>query len=221
MILLLAIITSCTPPVVFDQAYPSDQADLASIPHVFQGAFICESDSSLVIISDTDVTMHRTHYFNTKMSQVEERANCKIVDDKMYISGRLECIPVSVVNDSTVRGTYKETDTLFVMQEGSVARIHKGHLVLSQELNKNEWAVSLLTTQQGGDLTFRAITKKSKIKNVSKVTHPTDITTYRDNSPRYSVSPTMKEFDALLADDKVFIECEYLLRVHLDDSTIH
>ena len=210
------MVMSCTPPVVFEQAYPSDQDDLKSIPKHYQGAFICESDSALIIISDYNITLHRSHFFDTKIKHVEEREECKLVDDKIYISGRLECIPISVVNDSMVRGVFQETDTLFVMQKGSNARLYNGHLVINQEIKPKEWAISLLTPEDAGNITYKAITSETQIKNVVSVTHATDITTDTDKSPRYKVRPTMKEFDALLADEKIFIECEYLVRVQME-----
>tara|TARA_R110000737_G_scaffold291718_1_gene298296 strand:- start:68 stop:487 length:420 start_codon:yes stop_codon:yes gene_type:complete len=135
----------------------------------------------------------------------------------MYVSGRLECIPVSIVNDSMLRGTYQETDTLFKIQRESIARLYKGHLVLNQKIKPKEWAISLLTSEYGGDITYRAITSETKISNVISVTHTTEITTDQDKSPRYKVKPTMKEFNALLEDKKVFIECEYLVRVKLEN----
>lgn len=215
--LFVVLIISCTPPVVFEQAYPAGQDDLTSIPKLYQGSFICESDSALVIISDYDITLHKTHYFDTKIKYVEEREDCNLVDDKMYVSGRLECIPVSIVNDSMLRGTYQETDTLFKMQKGSIARLYNGQLVINQEIKPQEWAISLLTPENGGDITYKAITSETKIQNVARVTHIQDITTDQDKSPRYKVRPTKKEFDALLADEKIFIECEYLMRVKLEN----
>ena len=65
-------------------------------------------------------------------------------------------------------------------------------------------------------MTFRAITNKSKIKNIEKITQATDITVESDENPRYKVRPTMIEFDKLLADDTIFITCDYLTRVEIE-----
>ncbi len=218
--LITLIVFSCKPPVVFEQSYPTTEEDLSHIPELYQGTYICESDSALFVISAHTITMNRTHYFNTSISTIEERAECKIVDDKMYVSGREECIPISIINDSIVRGTYKEIDTLFTILEGSNVRLYKGHLVINQEISSHKWAVSLLSYEQGGDLLYRAITNKTKIKNVKQITKAKDITTKEDKKPRYSVRPTMKEFDALLKDEKVFVECEYLTKVDLRSKKI-
>ena len=215
-LLLVAILYSCTPPIVFDKAYPSGQENLVVIPESYRGAFICESDSAVVVITSKDITLHKTHYFNTKIKYAEQRADCQIVDDKMYLKGREECISIMNVNDSIVQGIYNDIDTLFVIQDQSHARIYKGHLVLNQEMNTSEWTISLLTPEQGGDLILRAITRKTKIENVERITQTFDITRANDKSPRYKVKPTIIEFDAMLADNKIFIECEYLVRVQLE-----
>lgn len=217
----MILIIRCTPPVVFEQAYPSDQEDLNSIPAAYQGAYLCESDSAVVIISDHHIILQRTNYFNTGIRQIEERDDCKIIDDNMYVSGRLECIPITFVNDTTIRGIYKETDTLFVMQQGSVARLYKGHLVINQELRDSEWAVSMLIQESGGDISYRAITNKTNIKNVEIITQTTEITGERDTKPRYKIRPTMIEFEELVKSDKVFIECEYLTRVYLEGTFLN
>ena len=53
--IFIAIVFSCTPPVVFDTAYPTETSDLLEIPFEYQGAFICDSDSSLIIINKTNI----------------------------------------------------------------------------------------------------------------------------------------------------------------------
>lgn len=210
------LIWSCSPPVVFDQPYPPDSKNLPVIPLAFQGEYICESDSALVIISDTYITIHRTNYFEVPKRDVEQRKDCNIIDSKMYITGREECIPLDMVNDSTVRGIFEEHDTMFSMQPtGSNARLYKGHLVINQEYKKKQWALSVLSPEPQGDLIFKAITEKSSIKNVKKITHTTEITANGDKKPRYTIRPTMGEFDALFNDKKIFIECEYLTKVDL------
>ena len=216
--LLLIFIGGCTPPVVFEQPYPTDKPNLAGIPQEYQGAFICESDSSLVIIAERDITVHKSHYFRTQLSRVDQRDDCRIENDKMYIAGREECIPLSIVSDSVVQGVFHEVDTLFVMSSKSVARYYEGHLVISQELQTVEWAVSLLSRQLGGDVTYRAITDKTSIKEVKRITQATDITRSTDKKPRYRVKPTMREFEDLLKSQKVFVECEYLQKVVLEEQ---
>ena len=218
ILLLFSILASsaCTPPVVFDKAYPLGEENLMELPALYRGAFICESDSALLIIDRNDITLRKENYFLLPIKVVEEREDCRISGEQMYVSGRSECIPLQFINDSIVKGTVVEHDTLFVMTEGSVARMYNGHVVLSQELKPNQWAVSILSLEDNLDIKYRGITDKTKIQNVGKITTMENITTENDKNNRYKVNPTMKQFDELLNDKKIFIECEYLSRVLLD-----
>lgn len=212
---ILFLVVACSPPVVFEQAYPPNGEDLQEIPKDFRGAFICESDSALLVISPLSATLHKTIYFEESLSKVREKDGCEIIDNKMYVAGRRECIPLEMINDSTVRGVVEELDTLFVIQKGSSVREHKGHLIVNQEFRKDKWEVSIISQQENGDLVYKAITPKSSIKRVNRITPATEITTSKDKRPKYSVNPTLKQFDALFNDEKIFIECEYLTRVKL------
>jgi len=209
----ILMVAACTPPVVFDQPYPIGEEDLEVLPPSYTGTFICESDSNLLIIDQHEITLRKENYFLMPLKDVEERPDCNIDGEEMYVEGRAECIPLEFVNDSLVKGFVEEYDTLFAMAPGSVARMYKGHVVLSQELNDGQWAVSLLSLESNSDITYRAITDKTRIKNVGKITSMENITTKEDKNDRYKIKPTMKQFDELLRDEKVFIECEYLTRV--------
>jgi len=213
---LVIFFAYCTPPVVFDQPYPIDGEDLVEIPLAYQGTFICESDSSLLTIAARDITVRKENYFLLPVKDIEQREDCNIQGNEMYVSGRAECIPLEFVSDSLVKGFVIEYDTLFVMAEGSVARMYQGHVILSQELKDGEWAISLLSLENNADVKYRAITDKTKIKTISRITPMENITVESDKKDRYKIRPTMKQFDELLHNEKVFIECEYLSRVSVE-----
>ena len=216
----ISMVLACTPPVVFDQPYPIGEDDLTTIPKAYQGSFICESDSALLTIAENDVTIKKENYFLLPLKYVEERDDCNIDGNEMFVSGRQECIPVEFVNDSIVRGYVVEYDTLFVMGEESVARMYNGHVVLSRELKDDQWGVSLLSLESNGDIVYRAMTDKTKIRNVGEITKMENITVKGDKNDRYKIRPTMKQFDELLQDEKIFIDCEYLTRVQVEPITI-
>jgi hypothetical protein len=212
---IILLIVACTPPVVFDQAYPIGEEDLEVIPSAYMGSFICESDSSLLLIKKHEVVIRTENFFDLPLKDVDERDDCNIDGQEMYVSGREECIPLEFVNDSTVRGTIIEHDTLFSMGKSGIVRMYQGHVVMSQEIHDDQWAVSFLSLEKNTDIKYRAISDKTKIANVGKVTKMENITTKEDKNNRYKIKPTMKQFDELFNDEKVFIECEYLTRVFL------
>jgi len=152
---LLTFMISCTPPVVFDKAYPVGEDDLYQFPVEYQGAFICESDSSIIVIDQSTIYNRKERFFRLPLKDVEEKENCMIVEDKMFVDNRKECIPIVFESDSTVRGTVIEVDTIFNISEESVV---------------------------------------------------------------YRVKPTLEEFDRLINNEKVFVDCDYLTRVNLEQN---
>ena len=213
---IFAMIISCTPPVVFDQPYPTNADNLSAIPDEYQGTFICESDSALLFIEDRQIYIRQEHFFLLPLKDVEEFEECRIVGNEMYVAGRSECIPLEFLSDSLVRGIVLEYDTLFSLQETSVARLYEGHVALSAELMDGQWSVSFLSLEPNSDIKYRAITDKTRIKNIEKITVLENITSKDDKEERYKINPTMKQFDELFKDEKVFIECEYLTRVYVN-----
>ena len=221
VLILSFLVIRCSPPVVFEEAYPTGEEDLIKLPDTYKGAFICESDSTIILIKDSMIVARSEHFFRLPVRSVEEREDCSLDGDEMFVSGRDECIPLVFLNDSTVQGTIVDFDTLFMMKKEGVARAYKGHVVLSQQLEDKEWAISLLSLQESGDLLYRAITDKTKIKQVKKITKMTDITREGDKNSRYRIRPSKKQFDALIANEKIFIECETLFRISLEESFMY
>lgn len=220
-VLVLAFVfwvAACTPPVVFNTAYPTDGNDLTEIPLEYQGAFICDSDSSIIIIQSSTIAIRKEQFFRLPLKHVEEKENCMINGDEMYVNDRKECIPIVFENDSIVRGTVIEVDTLFNIAPGSLARLYKGHVVLSQEVAKDKWAINLLTLQENGDVIYRAITDKTEVNKVSRITTTQKLEKKKKNGPKYLVKPTMAEFDELINNEKVFIICDYLSRINLEQQ---
>jgi len=54
---IILVVAACTPPVIFDKAYPIGEENLEAIPSAYRGVFICESDSALLVISDRDIIL--------------------------------------------------------------------------------------------------------------------------------------------------------------------
>ena len=219
--LVALLVLKCSPPVVFEEAYPIGEKDLVQLPEAYKGVYICESDSTIVLIKDSMIIARSEHFFRLPLKSVEEREDCSLDGDEMFVSGRDECIPLVYLNDSTVQGTVVDYDTLFIMNKEGVARLYQGHVVLSQKLEEREWAISLLSLQESGDLWYRAITDKTQIKKVKKITAMTDITKEGDKKSRYRIRPSEKQFDALINDENIFIECETLLRMRMEDSFMY
>jgi len=212
---ILIVFCACEPPVVFDQPYPQNRVDLEQIPKQFHGDYLCESDSSLVRIAEQNI-IHESYYeFRSNIKDLEEKEDCTIRDNQIFIKGISECVPLKYINDSIVAGQYVMVDTLFKNRYNAFARIYKGHLFLSQKIKTEEWMVHFLTPVEG-DLIYRAIVDRSNISEIKKLTPVENLEKARNDSPRYRIKPTKQEFDKLIENKRIFIECEYLIRINLE-----
>jgi len=210
------LFVNCTPPVVFDQAQPIEGEAMIEIPDAYQGMFICESDSTLIIISDQIVYAQHEHFFVISTVGLEEREDCSLMENEIYLPGKEMCIPIEYIDENTVKGYITDIDTLFIMNEAHVAKLYKGHLFLSKRVNQDEWAVSMLSNDSDGNINYRTITEDSSFKSIRRITQMEDITRPTDRKQRFKITPDKKAFDLLINNKNIFIDCEYLMRINLE-----
>ncbi len=216
LILLVLLIASCTPPVVFDQPQPIDGQDVTVIPVEYQGLYVCESDSTLIIISDHIVYAQHEHFFVISIEGLEEREDCSLIENEIYLTGKDMCIPIKYIDENTVKGYITDIDTLFIMNDLHAAKTYKGHLFLSNKMDNAGWAVSMLSLDDGGNILYRGITEDSDMRGINRITPMVDITKPTDRNRRFKISPDQAAFDQLMKDNDIFIDCEYLMKVNLE-----
>lgn len=214
LLITYVVLYSCTPPVIFDGPFPPDGKDLLSIPSNYQGLYVCDSDSAIVSIKPDLITRRQQLYFQTPLSAIKQRTDCVIFEHEIYLKEENICIPIEYVDEDIVRGQYEEIDTFFMFSSSSNARLYQGHLILSQELKPDQWALNILSLDKETNITYRAITAQSEIDEVKKITPLENLNTVNNGRDRYLIHPTLAEFDQLLNNDEVFIECEYLQRIN-------
>ncbi len=210
--IVLAI--SCSPPVVFNDPYPIDEDNLLTIPDEYQGLYMCESDSTLIHVGSTYIVSIESVKFTSHINDINQKENCAIVNDEIYLTERTECIPIKYINDTIVEGITNDIDTLWALSPQSVARNYQGNIILSTQMKNNEWSIDILSIDKYKNVMYRAINEASEIDEIEKVTPLKNITKLTDETPRYKVTPTQKEFDVLFQNNKVFPVCEYLIRVN-------
>ena len=213
---LIILSIGCTPPVVFDKAQPVDGDVVDVLPDSYQGLYVCESDSTLIIITDHIVYAEHEHFFVISTEGLEEREDCSLMENEIYLPGKNQCIPVEYVDENTVKGYVTDIDTLFIMDEFHEAKMYKGHLFLSKQLEDGEWGVSMLSLDDDYNILFRSITEDSDLKSIREITPMEDITRPSDRNRRFKIRPDQKAFDLLILNEDIFIDCDYLSRVNLE-----
>lgn len=217
--LLLLSTLGCEFPIVFDQPYPIGSEDLDAFPQHFIGEYYCEYDCSRVVITNDAIVKNYQLEFRTPLSEVQESYHCTIVEDHMYLEGQQACIPLTYINDTVVSGIINVSDTIFIISNNRNLRLHNDNVVINTKTKDGDWVVALLQSLEGRDVVLRSITPSTHIKSVEQITSLEPITTESDVNPQYRINPTLVEFDQLINNRQVYIDCEYLIKVpdRMDD----
>jgi ribosomal protein L7Ae-like RNA K-turn-binding protein len=215
------LITSCTSPVVFDGAYPENEPPLSAIPDFFQGVFMCESDSTIITIDEQYVLALDVNSFEESVQKINEREACTLIGNEIYFDEIQECVPIEYIGEDSVKGQYITMDTLFHLGPKSIAKMYKGSVVLSQEVDKEEWILSILSLDAYNNIYYRAINENSELDALADITEMKQIGVDRNSEPIYKVKPTKKEFDEIFDNQEIFLVCEYLMRVNLEEFPLY
>src|SRR5690554_7197139 len=73
LVVLLTLISSCQPPVVFSEPQPVDEPKLVAIPKAYQGIYWCETDSISLIIEEQVIATQKK--FESQLTLEEVKAN--------------------------------------------------------------------------------------------------------------------------------------------------
>ena len=214
-IAVILSMASCDSPVGFTEAQPTNAPDLKSLPTAYHGIYICQSDSSLVIVEDQLIYTEITEIAIIPMSYIAEREECTIVNDTLYIEGKRECAKVTYPKEGFITAANITKDTIFRLTPYQKARLYKGNLILSQVTENNLWTIAILELDGDSGIRYRAIIDDSDLEALSTITPMTRVATNSSRYPQYKVTPRQVELDKLFENKRIFIDCDYFSRVNI------
>lgn len=192
---------ACQLNVLFDRSVPPGISSIDQIPSLFQGVYICESDSS-VIYADRFIIYQESFYeFTTTLDQVRESEGCSVIDGGIYLPGRKECIPFEYLTEDSITAKVYDIDTLFAFREGEILKSYKGHLFFNYMDNNKNWMTFMITPLSDGALKWELIEVPNVEEKIKDITD--QIVAYEeDNShKRYIINPSLVEFDEIIEKD--------------------
>lgn len=213
------IVSSCNLNVMFKDAMPPNIDPVESIPKVFQGVYICESDSSLMYIFSDRVC--RESYFQFKMCtrQVDEIEGCEISQNEIILPYRTDAIPFEYFDKDSIIATIHSYDTLFYFSDQTVAKVYRGRLFLNVENEADEWVTFMLTPQVGGAIALELINIPDEIETIEEITIDYTERAQRNGNTLYVLNPTLVEFDKIL-ENNYTTECNVLHPVVINFKNI-
>lgn len=221
-ILILMVIgwISCDPPIVFKTPPPQGIETINAFAPSFQGTYLCESDSSIVVVEPH--VIYKTEWFDFVISQKEMQQDDNFIQsgEFIYLRDIGKCSIYRIKND-TVYASVQLADTIFYMAgEKNVLKEYKGHQVMSMLLNKGSYEVFILSLDEDSNLEFKMATLPGTLADLQKITPLKGVVNHTKEAEQFEINPTMMEFDEILKQEIVFETCDYFKRINIPNQAL-
>ena len=200
------------PPVVFQETQPKDLNARAYFEPIYRGIFLCESDSAFVHVHAKTIHKEKNFKFSTTRAEIDSIQHAELVDDKIWVDGYKEPIPVRVEGDS-VFGDVVLKDTLFNLGKDQVLKYFRGHHILNKKISGEKWEVLILSIDYDLDLRLSEAVMPDDLGKLEKITPVKDIST--EEKDQILLAPTVTEFREILRKQLIFQECDLYTRMKM------
>lgn len=210
---------SCEPPVIFKSPQPEGIQQVTSFSPEFRGTYTCESDSSVVIISDDII--YKTEWFDFMVTQnrIDQDPNFEKSGEFLFVKRLGKCTINKIEND-IVYATAQLADTLFLLDENEcILKSYKGHQIMSLKLLDGSYEVIILSLDEDSNLELKMATLPGELEQLEKITAVKDVSSEEDE--QYEINPSRMEFDEILKQELVFETCEYFKRVKIPNLDLY
>ena len=164
ILLLMVLVGSCEPEVLFDQPQPPKSVNLKNIPQRLRGTYLSKKDSGLLII--TERTIYWTSNLKHKMPASKIDSGYVLQGDSLVNMATHEKLPVKRMGDS-ILVEQKNSDTLFRMSTKNILRKFRGYYFLNKAYKK-EWEVDKLSLSKG-ILTIGSISTSEDLSKLNEI----------------------------------------------------
>lgn len=213
ILIAVTLFWSCSePPVVFGEAQPQGVDNDPYILPIYQGVFLCESDSSIVYVKNQTIHKEKAFDIRTTIQEIEEMEEVELRGTELHVIDQNRSVPVEIQGDS-IFSSITLRDTLLQLGPKQTIRFFKGHLVLSKEIIPKKWEVLILSLDNNLDLILSDALYPTDLQQLQSITPVQDLST--EDKVQFKITPTIMEFDQILNERLIFEACDQYTRIHL------
>ena len=207
----LVLVIGCEPPVVFTEIQPHGFKPLNSFSVLYQGAYRCESDSSIVHINRNTVYKEKEYPFTLNRFAIDTMPDVVLEDDELFIPSKQLRLSATFEGDS-IYSKMILRDTIFTISEDQVLTRFKGHHILNFKMKENKWEIAILSLDDNANIILSITALPEDLERLKEITPVKDIS--RGDTIQYELSPTIYEFHQILKEELIFQSCDYYERVY-------
>ncbi|AKA34214.1 hypothetical protein [Flagellimonas lutaonensis] len=202
MFLLLVLLGSCQPPVVFGEPQPADTESLAQIPEAYWGVYWCNADSASLFVDRHAFVKRKEIFVKLTETEIAESPELQLLNGELHVNGWGQSFPMEQKGD-TIISTVVLRDTLFAIGGHQVLKQLKGHLILNKKLDENTWAV-LVASQKDDILSLAQADLPEDLSRLKGITPVKALANDNDEKTQIFITPTKEEFEQILNERLLF-----------------
>jgi len=212
VVVLTLFMSGCEPGLVYEKAVPPGLDNLTEIPELYQGSFLCNTDSTRVYVTDKAIIEEYYHQFVTSIDKIDESENCVIVGRGIHFKDQQVCVPFEYISDRLVTGKIYKVDTLFSISPKQVLRTYKGHLFFNYQMPQGNWVATMLTPTDDAGFKLRLLDMNEDVTKIEATSAQVKTKELKDDKIQYIINPTLVEFDNIMeAPNRT--ACEKFIRI--------
>ncbi len=143
---LFLLVEQCE-TIYFDKPQPDAVKNLKQLPKAYQGIYMDE-DSTFLVIDKTSFIHKRQLEWEMTKNELDTNTMYRLDKNFLINTQTLEKNPVQFIHD-TIHVFDEITDTLFTISKDQLARSFKGNLILSSRQDDDLWEVEMYSLKDG------------------------------------------------------------------------
>jgi hypothetical protein len=195
-LLIIPLLISCDPTVVFLEPQPAGKRDLKSFPSRYRAAYLENDDSSIFIVQAERILEKHEEYLADPVQEILEDDELELTGDSLFMKDMNQVFPVLRKNDS-VFGHIVLYDTVFdILGEGKLRKQGKNYLLNIP--GDSLWIVLKLNFAASGNAYLCDIDYENEMDLIRKHCHVETLLNKEGDPKKYILAPTRREFRTLL-----------------------
>ena len=202
-VIVVLLLASCQPAVVFGEPQPVDVKPLSTIPNIYKGIYWCKIDSASLYVDDKAFIRRKEFLIKTTKEEIAADPDLELVNGQLYVKDWEGYFPITEKGD-TIISQIIIRDTIFAINGTQIVKPFKGHLVLNLKLDEDAWEILVVSQRRGELLT---IARADMPENLARLDSITTVSTLKGTDSirtQIYLKPTAKEFERIYDEGLLF-----------------
>ncbi len=195
--IVLGLLFSCQPPVVFGEPQPVDGKRLSAIPDNYRGIYWCEVDSASLLVDDKAFIKRKELLIRMTKAEIDSSNDLELRNGRLFVTDWETDFPAEEKGD-TIISKVVIRDTIFSIRDEQILKPFKGHLILNTKLGDNAWAVLVASHKGAGLLSLARAEIPENLEQLESITTVKKLSEDDERGMQISITPTAEQFGRIL-----------------------